>query len=129
MKTETDGQYRCKVSFCPMTGGIFLAGPHAPGVCAYHYGTTGREEEQVTQILLDWECVTYEINACRSAHLKVDLDKDALPKAWTRLQPALGAGWAAELAPPAACSYAAWGHRLEKFLEARVREATRRKAA
>lgn len=129
MTAEAEGLYRCLVSFCPMTGGIFLAGPHAPGICAYHYGTTGREGELVTQILLDWECVTYEINACRSAHRKVDIDKAALAKAWTRLQPALGADWLADLTPPPGCSYRQWGHQLEKFLEARVKDATRKKAA
>ncbi|QRF60226.1 hypothetical protein [Variovorax paradoxus] len=128
MTTETDGrQYRCLVNFCPMTGGIFLAGPHAPGICCYHYGMTGREVERVTQILLDWECVTYEINACRTAHLKVEIDKAALAKAWTRLQPALGGQYAAELAPPVDCSYGQWGHRLVKFVEARVREAIQKK--
>ena len=129
MTTEADGLYRCLVSFCPMTGGIFLAGPHAPGICAYHYGTTGREVERVTQVLLDWECVTYEINACRSAHRNVYIDKAALAKAWIRLQPALGAGWAVELAPPALCNYGQWGRRLEKFLEARVREVIQKKVA
>lgn len=129
MTTETEGLYRCLVSFCPMTGGIFLAGPHAPGICGYHYGTSGHELPRVTQILLDWECVTYEVNACRRAHREVNVDKAALAKAWTRLQPALGETWSAALAPAAGSSYAHWGHQLQKFLEARVREAIQRKAA
>lgn len=129
MTLEAEGQYRCLVSFCPMTGAIFLAGPHAPGICGFHFGTVGHELPRVTQILLDWECVTYEINACRRAHREVVIDKHALAKAWTRLQPALGETWEAELAPAAGSSYAQWGLQLNKFLDARVREATQKKVA
>lgn len=128
MTTEADGLYRCLVSFCPMTGAIFLAGPNAPGICSHHFGATGHDIPRITQILVDWECLTYEINACRRAHREVVLDKAALAKAWTRLQPALGADWVAELTPPPGCSYRHWGQRLEKFMDARVKEATQRKA-
>jgi len=123
--TDDARQYRCFVNQCPMTGGIFLSGSQGPGICGHHYGTTGHDIVRVTQTLLDWECVTYEINLCRSALLKVDVDREAVAKSWTRLQPALSrGGWGDELAPSGE-SYPQWGQKLERFLEARVKETTR----
>lgn len=129
MNDTSSPQYRCLVNLCPMTGGIFLNGPQAPGICAFHHGGAGSDMPRVTQILLDWECVTYEVNLWRCSVMQVELDKQALAKAWTRLQPALGEAWSAELAPAAGVGYVQWGHKLERFLLARVKEALRRTPA
>lgn len=123
MSAEDAPRYRCFVNQCPMTGAIFLNGPDAPGICGHHFGTAGHDIVRVTQALLDWECITYEINLCRVALLKVDLDREAVAKSWTRLQPALArGGWGNELAPFSE-NYPQWGRKLERFLEARVKEA------
>lgn len=122
-------RYRCAVDACPMFGGIFLAGAHSAGVCAWHFGATGHDVERITQALADWDCVTYEINRWRTALLHVELDPDALAKAWTRLQPALAMSIAEGLAPTEGQSYAQWGHTLQRFLLGVVKDIVRRKAA
>lgn len=127
--SDDTSRYRCLANLCPMFGGIFLAGPQAPGICSYHFGVVGHDMVRVTQALLDWECVTFEINRWRCALLHVDVDKAALSKAWTRMQPAVTGGWESELAPAPGESYVGWGARLERFMEARIKEILQRTPA
>jgi len=122
-------RYPCMARQCMMPGSIFPAGAKE-GVCAWHYGTNASDWPRITQILLDWGCVAYEINEARRVF--TDPETRCAPKvldqlyktAWERLQP-LVPGWEDALAPGKtkagfAESYGDWARRLEKFLGTQV---------
>lgn len=117
--------FRCMANDCPLFGGIFLNGPAAPGVCALHFGAIGHDIVKITVMLQDWHPVVRELNGWRRAQLHIAPDKAALSQAWARLAPQIATSMHAELAPEPGSSYAQWGHRLQRFLEARAKQATR----
>lgn len=116
--------FRCMANDCPLFGGIFLSGPAAPGVCALHFGAIGHDIVRITQMLQDWRPVVVELNTWRRGQLQIDPGK-SLTEAWGRLKPQLADFLHDELAPLPGSSYAQWGHRLQRFLEARAKQATR----
>lgn len=121
-------RYPCFATGCPMPGTIFTGTTDSPGTCAWHYGVLPTDIPKVTQRLLDWECVSLEINAARRV-LTGDkacdpkAQDDAMAEGWARLQPAMAAGgWSNELAPRDGERLGQWSRRLEAFLGARVVE-------
>lgn len=136
-------RYPCFAAGCPMPGTIFLGAGvggtgDAQGSCAWHYAVQPHDIPKVTRVLLDWQCVAYEVREARRAHTSSELASnpqglaDAFDAAWQRVQP-LVPGWEDELRPGIARSskgealghredYRAWGQRLERFLGARVVE-------
>lgn len=136
-------RYPCFAEGCPMPGtiwpGVTQGGTgDAPGNCAWHYGVNSHDIPKVTQVLKDWDCVTYEINQARRA-LTGDLAtnpkglQDAFDAAWGRMQPLVEGEWEQHLKPgklrtrrgevtPYEEGYADWAKRLNEFLGARVAE-------
>ena len=146
-------RYPCFANGCPMPGTIWPGAVQGgtgdePGTCAWHYGVQTHDIPKVTRVLLDWQCVSFEVNEARRAHTSSELAcnpkalADAFAAAWERLQPQVGE-WAEELRPGTARNsrgdrlghredYASWARRLERFLGARVVEVLsvhRRRAA
>ena len=135
-------RYGCAANGCPMPGTI-SGGGHGSSSCSWHYGTSGHDWPRITQVLLDWQCVSDEINTCRRAHTDPEtcgnpkvLD-DMFDAAWRRMGPLVGA-WEKDLRPQAGRggqmdSYVAWSLRLERFIGGRVVDVIRhqlgRKAA
>lgn len=119
-------RYPCFAGGCPMPGTIFTGSTDSPGSCAWHFGVLANDIPKVTQVLKDWNCVAYEVNEARRAHMgelacnPKALD-DAHRAAWERLQP-LVPGWEDQLQPQEGERYRAWMQRLERFLGARVVE-------
>lgn len=129
-------RYACSAHQCPMPGTIFSGG--SGGMCAYHIGTHGTDWPRITRVLLDWQCVTLEINAIRRAHCDMELSghPDELAKrfadAWARMQPLVAGAWEEELKPGNLKSghpetYRDWGMRLERFIGQRVVEVLRKR--
>lgn len=119
--------YPCLAHGCPMPGAIFLNGPEAPGICAWHYGASSSEMPQITQVLRNWECVSSEINAYRALSndptraMDVKAIAEAKTAAWGRMIFAIdGSGWVDELRPPPSESYADWTARLVEFMAWRI---------
>lgn len=135
-------RYPCFAAGCPMPGTIFLGAvqgekPEGSGCCAWHFGVQANDIPKVTQRLVDWQCVSIEVNAARrfltgeQASNPKAID-EAFAAAWSRLQP-LARSWESELQPGGARtskgeplshqeSYGDWAKRLERFLGARVGE-------
>ena len=113
-------RYQCAAHNCPMVGSIFPGGGQS-GVCGYHYDTQAHEWRRTTQILIDWACVTDEINAARRAQInpKTSLNAVAMQneftRAWRTLEP-LANNWTEQLRPLPNMTYAQWGRHLEKFM-------------
>lgn len=135
-------RYPCFADGCPMVGSIFpgagVGGTgETPGSCAWHYGVNPTDIPKVTQVLRDWQVVSFEINeARRTLTGELAADPKALEErfaaAWDRLQP-LVPGWETQLAPGNIHTskgvdrgfregYGDWAKRLERFLGARVVE-------
>jgi hypothetical protein len=134
-------RYPCFADQCPMPGTIFggtTGTKDEAGTCGWHYGILPSDIPKVTRVLLDWRCVSFEINEARRV---LTGEKAADPKglqtafenAWERLKPACGSTWEAELRPgpartsrgeirPFAEDYSAWAKRLERFIGSRVAE-------
>ena len=134
-------RYACAAHQCPMAGTLSGEGGH--GVCAYHCATNPKDWGHISRTLIDWQCVTDEINACRRTHTNPETATDPgliarlYAQAWVRLEPLIGT-WEKDIRPQPDKSgstegYQAWGLRLECFLGGRVVEALRhqlgRKAA
>lgn len=132
-------RYPCAAHQCPMPGTLFPGG--GKGVCAWHYGANSSDWPRITGKLLEWACVTYEVNEARRV---LTGDNAANPvvlealfaAAWERLQP-LVSGWEDQLKPgnirwrdatqPAGYrdsgmreSYSDWAKRLNEFVGAQV---------
>lgn len=118
-------RYPCVANGCPMPGVIFTGGP---GICGWHFGTSGEEFSRVTESLQRWECVTRAINAARrvvstpatcadgKAHARVLRDE------WAALAGAVhGTGWKRRVEPKPGEHVGDWGRRLEVFLGARIK--------
>lgn len=121
-------RYPCAAQQCPMPGTLYPSGSR-DGLCAWHYGTLASDWPRISQVLVDWGCVSYEVDECRRVHTASESAAD--PKAQEtlfanaveRLRPLVAAsGWGPELEPKADERYANWGRRLEEFLGARVVE-------
>lgn len=141
-------RFPCFANGCPMPGTIFEGviqghkhtGEFAttePGTCAWHFGVVPGDIPKVTRALLDWQCVSAEINRARR-NLTGDLARDPaglqreFDAAWQRMRDQVGP-WEAELQPGTIRtskgvdtghrqSYADWAKHLERFLGARVVE-------
>lgn len=139
--TPVAKRFACAAHECPMTGAIFGGNSHA-GTCGYHYAANPIDWPRITQRLVEWQCVTDEINRCRAAHINPETaTKPAVLEAlfataWARLAP-LVPGWERDLQPQKgkggyADSYRSWGQRLEEFIGGQVlaqHTTARRKAA
>lgn len=129
-------RYACFAEHCPMPGTLFP--DHGKnGVCAWHYGIVPSDIPKVTRVLLDWQCVSDEVNAarvvlCGDQAADPKAQADALAAAWSRLKP-LVAGWDDQLQPGTIHTakgadtgfrqgYGDWAKHLERFLGARVVE-------
>jgi len=136
----------CFATGCPMPGSIFPGAGQGgtgdqTGTCAWHYGVKPHDIPRVTQVLVDWQCVSHEVTEARRA-ICGDLAtnptalKAAFDTAWERLEPQVGE-WAEQLRPSTIKwtrnrpqpvdsgipeSYADWAKRLNEFLGARVQE-------
>jgi hypothetical protein len=138
--TEPPAQrYPCSAHQCPMPGTLFTGG--TKGMCAWHYGSNASDWPRITGKLLDWACVTYEVNEARRALTgEAAANPAALASlfsaAWERLQP-LVPGWEEQLRPgnirwrdatqPTGYrdtgfreTYADWAKRLEAFVGGQV---------
>lgn len=135
-------RYPCFAAGCPMPGTIFLGAvqgekAEGSGCCNWHFGVQPNDIPKVTQRLVDWQCVSAEVNAARrfltgeqaSSPKAVD---EAFRAAWARLQP-VARSWESELQPGRARtskeaivwhdeSYGDWARRLERFLGSRIAE-------
>jgi hypothetical protein len=129
--------YRCVANNCPMPGSISGIG-EGGGVCAWHYGANASDWPRITQKLLDWGCVTFEVNECRRIHTESESAynaraiADAFAAACQRLQPQAGAWWDDTLKPGLLKSgfpesYRDWGNRLERFVGGQVQEQQNRR--
>lgn len=131
-------RYPCFADQCPMPGSIFASGTDKAGACAWHYGVLPNDIPKVTRVLLDWQCVSSEVNAARRlltgpAAADAKAQDEAFASAWNRLQGFIDTTWQAELKPgnartskgeehPFREGYGDWAKRLERFLGARVVE-------
>lgn len=127
----------CFASGCPMPGSIFTAGTDKAGSCAWHYGVVPTDIPKVTQVLVDWQCVSSEIREARRCLTgELATDPAALQRAfdiaWERLEP-LAPTWVDQLKPGTIKTskgvdtghrqgYGDWAKHLERFLGARVVE-------
>jgi hypothetical protein len=136
-------RYPCFAEGCPMPSTIWPditqgGSGDKPGNCAWHYGVQSHDIPRVTQVLRDWQCVSYEVNEARRA-LTGDLAcnpaglQSAFEQAWERMQPQVVGEWEDELKPgklrnrkgveqPFREGYADWAKRLTEFLGDRVAE-------
>lgn len=127
-------RYACAANRCFMPGTI--SGEGGSGLCAYHYATNPGDWTRITQILLDWEIVTAEINACRTLltdktkATRPDLINAEFKRAWQRVKGGAGP-WLDQLKPQPTReggpmdSYGTWALRLERFIGQRVVESLR----
>ncbi len=134
-------RYPCAANQCPMPGTIF-PGNTRSWVCVYHCNAHSGDWPRITQILLDWQCVTSEINAARraltgeSARDPVAIDA-AFAAGWQRLEPLAG-DWAEQLRPGNIRvrgvesrhreSYGDWANRLTEFIGGRVLDGLTKRA-
>lgn len=126
-------RYPCFADGCPMPGTIFTTrledGDTGAGTCAWHYGVMPSDIPRVTRVLLDWQCVSYEVNEARrvlTGELAIDVKAigEAFDGAWARLVP-LVSGWEDQLRPQHGESYGWWANRLQRFLGAKVANSLR----
>lgn len=134
--TPAPRRYRCFADNCPMPGSITVDGQGGPA-CAWHYGVVPNDIPKVTRVLVDWQCVSFEIREARRC-LTGELATDpiglqhAFSSAWERMKP-LVAGWEEQLAPGTIRTskgvdtglrqgYGDWVKHLERFIGARVVE-------
>lgn len=135
--------YPCQAHSCPMPGTIFpgaVGGEKAEGsgICAWHYGVVATDWPRISRVLLDWACVSYEVNEARRVltgenACNPGAIEQAFAQAWERMQPLVVGEWEDQLRPgqmrtrkgeplPYREGYGDWAKRLQEFLGARVRE-------
>ena len=141
--TPTGGpRFKCAANGCNLAGTIFESSGQKQGACVYHYAASTNDWPKITAVLTEWECLSSEIDLCRSIltnpktcsdHKTIDNEFRA---AIARLEPIVETWWD-DLKPQAGRGgrtddYRSWCQRLERFLGGKVQAATctpRRKAA
>jgi hypothetical protein len=131
---------RCFADGCPMPGTMWTTqlsdGNNPPGSCAWHYGVVPSDIPKVTRVLLDWQCVSYEVNEARRALTgQAAADPAALDALYgmavERLKAATrDGGWGDTFGRSG--DYSDWMRGLQAFLGAKVLEVLsvhRRRAA
>ncbi len=119
-------RYPCHANRCPMAGAIFPAGAKH-GECRYHYGANFSDWPRITQVILDWDCVSREINIGRQMLTGVFakdprvLEQKFL-EALDRLRPAVASGgWGDTFNRKKGENYEDWVRMLERFIDDRLR--------
>lgn len=119
--------YRCFADGCSMPGSIFLNSGRT-GTCAWHYGALPSDLPRITQVLKDWECLTFEVRAARAA---LSGDKASDPKALHDLfveaqgrvlAATNGGGWGDTFKPKPVEDYRTWALRLGVFVSKRIHQ-------
>lgn len=113
----------CFAAGCPMPGSMSSGGNSWS--CAWHYAAQPSTIPRITQVLRDWECLTYEINAGRRALTgKHCADPKVLHdlyiEAQERVKVATAAGGWADAFDGAGMDYRTWLYKLDMFLGQRV---------
>lgn len=120
---ELERKNACFASGCPMPGVISLGG--RSWNCGWHHLAVPSDIPRITQVLKDWECLTYEINVGRAvltgkyaADPKAQNEHFAAAQARV-LEATAGGGWGDTFAAKG-LDYRTWMLRLERFLGQRV---------
>lgn len=116
-------RYQCLAHGCPLPGSIFLSGHDAPGICALHMSCNSSDMPRITDVLRNWECVTFVHETCRQFLNDpgrcgdVKAERTLLAAQWTEL---------ARMAPdwpqlkPHGSTLGEWARQLLHFLVWRV---------
>ena len=114
----------CFADGCTMPGTISVGGK--TWCCAWHHGVLPTDIPRVTQVLRDWECLTYEINIGRRVltgphACDPKAQNKAFAEAVRRVGDATGeGGWGDRFEHREGQDYRAWLLGLERFLGGRV---------
>lgn len=126
--------FKCAAHGCNMAGTLFESIGQRSGTCVYHHAASPHDWPKITQVLTEWECLTAEINRCRSilTNPKTCTDYKTIDSefraAAARVEQATGAWWS-DLKPQRGKAghmddYRSWCQRLELFMGGRVQAAT-----
>lgn len=118
-------QSTCFANGCVLPGSIRVDGSGS-WTCAMHYAVQPSDLPRVTQVLKDWECLTYELTVGRSALVgPMATDGRALDKLYSEAAERVavataGGGWGDVFDRKPGLDYRTWLLRLEHFLGGRV---------
>lgn len=117
----------CFANGCVMPGTISAG--NGSWQCAWHYGAQPSAIPRVTQVLRDWECLTYESSVGRRAltgkhfadpKVLMDLHAEAIARV---LAATKGGGWGDYFERHGSEDYRRWINRIEIFLGKRIGQA------
>lgn len=113
----------CFADGCPMPGSINTGGKHWH--CPWHHEVLPTDIPRVTQILRDWECLTYEINIGRriltgATACDPKAQNEAFRGAVERVLAATASGGWGDEFDAKGKDYRGWLSGLERFLAGRI---------